>query len=100
MNSVDVINSQVVNIFGVTQLGMVTVESSREVKVILNNATRACKVQTCCSRSTFVRFPKTGASDEDVANDPKLLMSVPIGEQYETVITGDEIKTEVLEAME
>jgi len=81
-------------------MGMVNVESSKEIKVTLNNATRACKVQTCCSRSVFVRFPKSGASDQEVAENPKLLLSIPIGEQYETVITGDEIKTEVLEAME
>jgi len=47
-----------------------------------------------------VRFPKTGVSDEDALADPKNILSIPIGEQYETVIKGDEIHTEVLEAME
>ena len=100
MNSVDIVNCQVVAVFGGSQMGMVNVESSKEVKVNLNNATRACKIQTCCSRSVFVRFPKTGVSDEDAQADPKNMLSIPIGEQYETVIKGDEIHTEVLEAME
>lgn len=100
MNSVDIVNCQVVGVFGGTQMGMVNVESSKEIKVNLNNATRGCKVQTCCSRSVFVRFPKTGVSDEDALADPKNILSIPIGEQYETVIKGDEIHTEVLEAME
>lgn len=100
MNSVDIVNSQVINVFGVKQMGMVNVESSKEVKVNLNVATRACKVQTCCSRSVFVRFPKSGATDEQASEDPKLMLSIPIGEQYESIIKGDEIHTEVLEAME
>lgn len=100
MNSVDVVNCQNIAVFGGTQMGMVNVESSKEVKVNLNNATRTCKVQTCCSRSVFLRFPKTGVSDEDALTDPKNILSIPIGEQYETVIKGDEIHTEVLEAME
>ena len=100
MNSIDIMNSQVVNVFGGQQMGMVNVESSKEVKVHLNNATRACKVQTCCSRSVFLRFPLAGFSDEEAAANPKAMLSIPIGEQYETQIHGDEIKTEVLEAME
>ena len=100
MNSIDIMNSQTVSVHGGTQMGMVNVESSKEVKVHLNNATRGCKVQTCCSRSVFIRFPKAGVSDEEALADPKLMLSIPIGEQYETVVNGDEIKTEVLEAME
>ena len=100
MNSVDIMNSQVVNVHGQTQMGMVNVESSKEVKVTLNNATRACKVQTCCSRSVFVRFPKAGVTDAEAEEDPKKMLSIPIGEQFETVIDGDEVTTRVLEAME
>lgn len=100
MNSIDVVNSQQITVYGGVQMGMVNVESSKEIKVNLNNATRGCKVQTCCSRSVFVRFPKQGVTDEEAAADAKLILSIPIGEQYETVIKGDEIHTEVLEAME
>lgn len=44
MNSVDIVNSQQIAVFGGVQMGMVNVESSKEVKVNLNTATRGCKV--------------------------------------------------------
>lgn len=78
---------------------MVTVESSKEIKINLNNATKGCKVQTCCSRSVFVRFPKAGTPDEE-QKDVKNIVSLPIAEMFETTVQGDELKTEVLEACE
>ena len=99
MNSIDVVNSQVIGVFPSTQLGMVSVESSKEVKIQLNNATRECKFMTCCSRSVFVRFPAKGVTDEQAAEDSKLMINMPIGEQFETHIDGDTIKTEVMESM-
>ena len=78
---------------------MVTCESAKEVQVHLNGATRGCKVQTCCSRSVFVRFPKLGTpvAEEGLKEN---ILSIPIGEMFETTITDDEVKTEVLEACE
>ncbi len=54
---------------------------------------------TCCSRSVFVRFPSKGVTDEQAAEDSKLMINMPIGEQFETQIDGDTIKTEVMESM-
>ena len=101
MNQVDIVNSQAIQVFAGVQFPMVTCESAKEIKVNLNNATRGCKVQTCCSRSVFVRFPKLGTPDDE-QNDPKNIMSIPIGEMFETLLSkeGDEIKTEVVEACE
>ena len=99
MNQVDIVNSDRIEVFGSKQLPMVGLESSKECKIHLNNATRNCKVQTCCCRSVFVRFPKVGTSDED-QSDLKNIVQIPVAEMFETIIHGDEAKTEVLEACE
>lgn len=101
MNQVDIVNSQVIEVFGGVQFPMVTCESAKEIKINLNNATRGCKVQTCCSRSVFIRFPKLGTPDDEQTL-PQNIVSQPIGEMFETVVSkeGDQIKTEVVEACE
>lgn len=98
MTDVSITNSKQVKVYAKTQVPFISIETSSEVQVILTNATRNTKIQTTCSRSIFVKYPKEGHGDED--EEEEHWEKQPIAELYETVIKGDSVVTTPAESLE
>jgi len=93
VSEINVMNCSSIKIFAKTALRMVTAESTNELVVNLNQATKNCTVTTTCTRSVWVRYPKIGADDTD--NDNANWIRMPVAETFESKIS----KTDVLETL-
>ncbi len=78
---------------------MLTIESTQELQLNLTHATKNCCVTSTCTRSIWVRYPKTGANEED--NDNVNWVRLPVPETYESRINGsDVLETKPMELIE
>jgi hypothetical protein len=60
---------------------MVNVEKSKEVKLLLDHATKHVKVQCSLSQSVFLRYPKKNAQEGSEVKEDYLLQ--PVWELFE-----------------
>lgn len=93
INGVEVNRCNTVKISGIETLPFVNVEQSIETKIFLTHATKMCKVQTTCSRSLNIRFPKEGCSDQSQEDDDWKTQAIP--EAFETKIDYVKDKAEI-----
>lgn len=99
VSEINVMNCSNIKIFAKKALRMVTVESTQELQVNLNHATKNCAVTTTCTRSVWVRYPKAGADDED--NDNINWIRMPVGETFESRINANDVlETHAVELIE
>ncbi len=87
----DLLNSSQVTVEAKVQLPMVNVEKSKEVKLLLDHATKSLKVQCSLSQSVFLRFPK--ANTPEGSNEKEDYLLQPVWELFEAQIIDDNLLT-------
>ena len=93
VSQVEVYKCEAIEVRGIKQLPMVLVENSKQTHIWLYNSTKACKVSTSSTRSTFIHFAKDGVTDdqlEELSNWTKEI----VPEVYTSQLVGGKLITE------